>query len=427
MFSFHLHRSLVLLLLSAFIRLSQAQTITTRLTVVIAVDGLCQRDVVRLRPYWSQGGMYLLANEGYHGCVTFPHLVYGGNETLATILTGEQPNQHGYIRDSIFVRETRMVMPRLWDNNVVGIGTDQRLSPNALRCATLSDRLREQEGSRSKIYAIGIHGQTAILLAGHTANACCWLNERNSQWAASTFYTEGLPNAADAINLRNEPLPANQMVTDLALDLQEEKQIGMDEVPDILLIEYNALSDDAVSDRIKTAAHEELYAQLNKDLGRLLFTLIDRVGKENIQVLLIGKPHFIEQRTFNMDRAAALTSTYLMALYGHERWIDGGYGNSIYLHHELIDQKKISYSEMQRTVASFLLNFEGVQAAYAYQDAILQDQLKTCIDKHNTGDIVVTLENRWTDQVPSAPLFYWGPAVTKPSTLSATQVNNLLK
>lgn len=422
MFSFHLHRSLIALCLLAVVGLAKAQDFTPRLTVVIAVDGLCQRDVVRLRPYWSQGGMYLLANEGYHGCVTFPHLVYGGNETLATILTGEQPNKHGYIRDSIFVRETRTTVPRLWDRNVVGIGTDQRLSPNALRCATLADRLREQEGSRSKIYAIGIHGQATVLLAGHTANACCWLNERTQQWMASTYYAEGLPNAADAINLKHEPHPANQMVTDLALDLQQETKMGLDEVPDLLLLEYNALSDDAVSDRIKTAAHEELYAQLNKDLGQLLFTLMDRVGKENLQVLLIGKPHFIEQQSFNIDRAAALTSSYLMALYGHERWIDGGYGNSIYLNHELIDQKKLSYSEVQRTVTSFLLNFEGIQAAYAYQDAILRPELESSLDKHCAGDIVVTLESTWKDQVPSAPIFYWGPEKKHPSHLKAEEV-----
>ncbi|MCQ2325638.1 MAG: hypothetical protein MJZ58_05545, partial [Paludibacteraceae bacterium] len=135
MFAFHLHRSLIILGLLAVLGITKAQDFTPRLTVVIAVEGLCQRDVVRLRPYWSQGGMFLLANEGYHGCVTFPHAVYGGNETLATILTGELPNKHGYIRDSIFVRETRTIVPRLWDKQVAGIGTDQRLSPNALRCA----------------------------------------------------------------------------------------------------------------------------------------------------------------------------------------------------------------------------------------------------------------------------------------------------
>lgn len=426
MFAFHLHRSLIILGLLAVLSIAKAQDFTPRLTIVITVDGLCQRDVVRLRPYWSQGGMFLLANEGYHGCVTFPHAVYGGNETLATILTGTLPTKHGYIRDSIFVRETRTVVPRLWDKSVAGIGTDQHLSPDALRCATLTDQLREQEGSRSKIYAIGIHGQTAVLLAGHTANACCWLNERNQQWVASTYYAEGLPNAADAINLKHEPHPANQMVTELALDLQQETKMGLDEVPDLLLLEYNALSNDAVSDRIKTAAHEELYAQLNKDLGELLFTLIDRVGKENIQVLLIGKPHFIEQQSFNIDRAAALTSSYLMALYGQERWIDGGYGNSIYLNHDLIDNKKKSFFEVQRTVSSFLLNFEGVQAAYAYQDAILRPELESSLDKHCAGDIVITLESTWKDQVPTAPIFYLGPKKTKPSHLKAEEVKQLI-
>lgn len=426
MHSIHLSHTLIVLGLVALIGSAKAQLITPRLTVVVVVDGLSERDLNRMRPYWSQGGMYMLANEGYHSSVTFPHEVYGGNETVATILTGALPNEHGYIRDSIFVRESRTVVPRLWDAEVPGIGSDQRLSTNALRCATIADRLRQQEGSRSKIYAVGIHSQTTMLLAGHTANACCWIDKRKQQWATSTFYPEGLPNAADEMNIESESRTVNQKVTELALRLRDQNKLGADEVPDMLLLEYSALSADAVSDRIKTAAHEELYAQLNTDLGKLFSTFIQQVGRNNLQILLVGKPHFVEQPTFNIDRAAALTSTYLMALYGHERWIDGGYGNSIYLNHDLISQKKLSLIDIQRQITAFLLNFEGIQAAYAYQDALLIPELRVALDKHCTGDIVVTLEKRWNDQIPVAPVFYWGPTKPKPTSLQAVKVTNLL-
>lgn len=426
MHTVHLSHTLIVIGLLTCLSAVKAQHITPRLTVVVVADGLSEKDLNRLRPYWSQGGMFMLANEGVHSSVTFPHEVYGGNETLATILTGALPYEHGYIRDSMFVRETRTIVPRLWDQEVPGIGTDLRLSPKALRCATIADQLRQQEGSRSKIYAVGIHPQTTILMAGHSANACCWIDKRKTQWVTSTFYPEGLPNAADEMNIAGEKRTINQMVTELALRLRDQNKMGEDEVPDLLLLEYNALSADAKTDRIKTAAHEELYAQLNVDLGRLFSTLIQQVGREHLQILLIGQPHFIEQPTFNIDRAAALTSTYLMALYGHERWIDGGYGNSLYLNHDLIDQKKISLLEIQRQITAFLLNFEGVQAAYAFQDALLLPELRTALDKHCTGDVVITLEPSWTNQEPVAPIYYWGKTIPGPTNLQAVKVKNLL-
>jgi hypothetical protein len=59
-----------------------------------------------------------------------------------------------------------------------------------------------------------------------------------------------------------------------------------------------------------------------------------------------------------------------MALYGHERWIDGSYGQSIYLNRTLIEQKRLSLETIQRQVANFLMDFEGVQIAMPHYEAV---------------------------------------------------------
>ena len=66
-----------------------------RLTVVAMVDGLTEENLNTLRPYWQQGGIRTLSEEAFQTTVSYPHLVYGGNETTATLVTGETPDRHG--------------------------------------------------------------------------------------------------------------------------------------------------------------------------------------------------------------------------------------------------------------------------------------------------------------------------------------------
>ena len=181
--------------------------------------------------------------------------------------------------------------------------------------------------------------------------------------------------------------------------------------------------------------------------------LIKRLGKQNVEFLVVGRPVLgIGQKTMqsaglpakdlNVNRVAALTSTFLMALYGHERWVDGGYGNSIFLNRTLIAQKKISLEAMQRQVANFLLDFEGIQAAFPQHEAIVYPDLASSLNKKQTGDVVFTLLPGWRlcendknviDNVieaqPTAPVMFWSANFLQfPDTpLSATDIINLVK
>jgi hypothetical protein len=127
---------------------------------------------------------------------------------------------------------------------------------------------------------------------------------------------------------------------------------------------------------------------------------------------------------FNVDRAAALTGTYLMALYGHERWVDGGYGQSIFLNRTLIEQKRLSLETIQRQVANFLMEFEGVQIAMPNYEALRYPILNSSLCKRHTGDVVFMLQPCWklmqndkqaTDNViddnPSSPVLLWSGTI----------------
>ena len=462
-----------------------------RLTVVAVVDGLTAENLATLRPYWQQGGIRTLSEEAFQTTIAYPHLVYGGNETTATLMTGVTPDRHGYTTDTYFVRRDRKVHTMLEDETVRGIGTKQQISAKNLLSQTMTDKMRLSY-PEAKIYAIGLQPSTAVLMAGHAANACCWLDPTEQLWVATAAYSEGLPSAAFEQNkagriatlaarqwtprmdmltytaptaqerkkgfsydvkqvLLNAP-EANTLVIELALAIQKAEKMGMDNTPDMLMLQLNTLSPAAHSDRIASAEQEDMYLWLNQDLGYLMEQLDKRIGRTNYQVLVVGRPIFgtdaqtlsdihMPVQQFNADRAAALTGTYLMALYGHERWVDGAYGQSIYLNRTLIEQKRLSLETIQRQVANFLMDFEGVQIAMPGHEAVRYPMLNTTLCKRHTGDVIFLLQPGWQlmqdekhtidkviDDNPVSPLLFWSGTIRPmpQSQIDATGVADLI-
>ena len=455
------------------------------------IDGMTQENLTAMRPYWSAGGLRLLSEEAFQTTAAFPHQVYGGQETTATLMTGTTPAYHSIMADTYFNRSDRKTLSILNDKQASGIGTNQQLSPREILSTTITDEWRMLRGTEAKIYAIGLQPEATILMAGHAANACCWLDAESQKWATTSFYPEGLPSAADDMNMNgritqiaerewtprmdismyNRPTEkerkrsfsyinkecllyspaANTLVIEMALALQQAQKLGADLTPDLLLLQLNTLSPKAQSDAIESAEQEDLYLGINQDLGFLMEQLNKRIGKDNYQLLVIGRPvkgysaatleiANLSVQHFNVDRAAALTGTYLMAIYGHERWVDGGHGPFIYLNRMLIEKKRMSLETIQRQVANFLMDFEGVQVAYPIHEAITSEDKHSIYRKH-AGDVYFRLQDNWLldskedqpfDQVvqaqPSVPLLYWsGTMASFPDgKLQATDIKSLI-
>lgn len=462
--------------LLAAVIISLGAIATPRLTVVVAVDGLQPEDLTAMRSFWPQGGLRTLQEEAFQTELSFPHLVYGGAESPATLMTGVSPQEHGISMDTYFSRTDRQAHGIFDDGSTKGIGTKQTLSPTNLLALTISDRFRRVYGERSLIYAVGLDPYTTLCLAGHSANACCWLDAAEQRWSTTSYYSEGLPSAADKMNasgrfsevaqkqwtprmdiaqymrptqqekkkafsytgLQGGHTPiTNELAVELALAIQKDKKLGEDPQQDLLLLQFTSISPKAKSDHIASAEQEEMYLSVNQNIGYLMEQLDKRIGKQNYQLLVVGLPRYgsdeatlqqtgLPRREFNLDRAVALVSTYLMALYGHERWIDGGYGQSIYLNRTLIEQKKLSIETIRRQVSEFLLEFSGVQGACPVNELPLiqgnseATRLRESLQKRTRGDVVFWLEENWVvmnnaketadrvaDRDPRVPLFFW--------------------
>lgn len=418
-----------------------------RLTVFIAVEGLNDFAVNRI---WENSNAHALK---------FPHKVFGGTESLATLMSGTLPRTHGIAHDLYFDGEKHRLLPILSRKGIASIGADDILTPENITAPTLPDMLKINN-KFSKIYAVALNPKFAITLAGHNANAAIWLNAKTMRWAASQYYREGLPAAADKMNVAKEietraqqiwrpsldsvqlyhylsdkervehgfayyaagkdkngsqffvntPF-ANQLVLDLALELQDEHKLGI-YTDDMLLLQLTTNTPASMSDRVQSAEQEDMYLSLWKQITDFSDTLSARVNN-NVNIIITGIPsrgesavtlekHHLACGEFNIERAAALVNTYLMAIYGHHSWIIGTNANALIVNKSILSEQKINYNDFTLQVAQFLENFEGVNKAYTVQqiNAACNDnteltQIRNSISKLYDGDVFVTLTKGW--------------------------------
>ena len=151
---------------------------------------MTQDNLTAMRPYWSAGGLRLMSEEAFQTTATFPHQVYGGHETTATLMTGTIPAHHGIMADHYFSRSERKPIPILHDKLASGIGTHIQLSPRDILSPTVTDEWRMLRGTQAQIYAIGLQPEATILMAGHAANACCWVDAETHKCLTTSFYPE---------------------------------------------------------------------------------------------------------------------------------------------------------------------------------------------------------------------------------------------
>lgn len=502
-------KSLVILIsLLCSVSFLQAQQ-TPRLVLYVVVDGLHNDNLQRMQHYFDKGGLRLLQEQAVaYEQVIFPQQTFGGEETMATLSTGTVPVVHGIDASTVFDRTSRTTQMILQDKSEQGIGTNLTLSPRALAAPTIADMHRMKWGKEAKIYAIGINPQPTILLGGQAADAAVWMDVQQGGWATSTYYPYGLPSEAYQMNsdgsflakaqevweprfptiglylnaseeerknggfqykalptttrektnasLVNMPM-ANQLVTDLAIKIMKEKSMGKDVIPDLLCLHFTTVTPHAHSDSFASAEQEDMYMRLNETLGQLFDALEQQIDRQHLLVVLVGRPMQgisheqitnarFQKGDFDISRSAALINTYLMALYGHERWIDGTHQNQLFLNRILVEKKNIDLFELQRKTAEFLMEFEGVKMAYTSQEIPFMpndvygetENIRHSFYRPNAGDVLFTLQPGWTlvdekkqqvdkiiEPLPSVPCFILTKereAQQFKQTITATQI-----
>lgn len=473
-----------------------------RLVIGIMVDGLQQKHIDLLWNYLDSNGFKKIMGQGANCRNVSYNIVSAGNASdIASVMTGTTPYYNGVAGNHYFSRSQDEVQSIIEDDNQIGIGTNLTLSAHKLLSSTIGDELMLAYPGKSKSYAVAIGPEEAIMLGGHTAKSVAWIDDVNMKWVTTGYYADGLSHWADEMNVngvfqnflartwgplynintylskpnkedkkwgfmydpttkkaKNSPVSilkttpsANGLVAELGIKMIDQEKLGSDIYPDILLLQFTVRTPFEKTMALQSAEKEDIYFRLDKDIQNILQKVEAKVGMDKTLVFLFGNQTGVHSPSelgenkipagyFNADRSLALLSSYLMAVYGQEKWISGYYGKNIFLNREKIAAKKLNLRDFQQTVAEFMLEFEGIQTAFPSSQVLASNgntnsemsRLRNSTNKSTVGDIIFTLLPGWIEVdnknnpvgesnaiVSYTPLYFYGWKI-KPQNISTS-------
>lgn len=315
-----------------------------KLVVGIVVDQMRYDYLTRFWDHYTTNGFKRLIGEGF--VLKNNHYNYVPTYTApghASIYTGTTPKKHGIISNSWYDKFEKKSIYCVDDEQMQSVGTTRTVgekSPARLKVTTISDQNRLATQFRGKTIGIALKDRSAILPAGHTANAAYWFSGKDEgNFISSSFYENQLPqwvndfnasgkaksylktwntlkpiasyveSGSDENNFENgfkgkeaatfpydlnklkaendgysllKSVPfGNDLTTDFALAAVEGEGLGQDEITDFLTISYSATDYIGHNFGVNSKEVEDAYLRLDESVGTLLDSLDAQVGKGN--------------------------------------------------------------------------------------------------------------------------------------------------
>lgn len=434
-----------------------------RLVITIAIDGLQNDHLATLANSFERGGFRRLTAGIAIPQAACHYMPNGVAVDYASLVTGSWPCYHGVVADKIYNLVEDKLVPVMYDGRFRGINSPEMVSPKQLACSNLADAIKLNL-PQSKNFAIARNATSAVIFGGHAANGVVWIDQETGQLASTNFYEKGLPSWANRVNqtktienylayewrplfeigtYRNPPIAcengvfskpndnsesaekvyrfihspfANTLMKDLAIRAVRDEKLGIDVATDFLMVQFSVKLPHEQGNALLSAEKEDLYIRLDRDLSLLLDAIDLSVGLNNtLVVLTAGKeePFSLSQISktaqtagkFNAKRAMALLNAYLMAIYGQGRFVNDYHARQIYLNKTLIERQKIDLDELEKHVARFMTEFQGVQQAYTSSEIRLapscsNDELSKIHNsayRGTSGDVIFTLKPGWIE------------------------------
>ena len=164
-----------------------------KLVVMLVVDQMRADYVDRFQNDWT-GGLKRLVSEGaWFRRAAYPYLTTVTCAGHATVATGAFPHVHGIFQNEWWDREVGKQMFCVEDLKVVDIGYTSeaehgRESAWRLLVPTFGDVMRETRSAH--VVSLALKDRSAIMLAGHAADAVTWLGDSLDGWVTSSAYTK---------------------------------------------------------------------------------------------------------------------------------------------------------------------------------------------------------------------------------------------
>ncbi|MGZ5201968.1 MAG: alkaline phosphatase family protein [Telluria sp.] len=408
-----------------------------KLVVVMVVDGLPNEQVMRYRDQFAQnGGLRRLLEQG--ASFSNAHQAHGVTVTAVghtAISTGAYPYRHGIINNYWLDADgNKVYCTEDARYHYLGEATDAHdgTSPRNLRVDTIGDQLRYATGNRAKVVAVSGKDRGAILLAGKTGTAYMYM-EKTGDFATSSFYMQSypawaerfraarpqdrffgkswtrlLPDAAYAGDAPDQEATADrathfpfaftsasgkpdakyyeklkgspagdELTLEFARAAIEGENLGRNPagVPDLLGISLSAHDIVNHSFGPESAMSHDHLQRLDRLIGSFFSYLDQRVGLDNVVVVLTADHGFANEPEFSQarhidalrvdpDKLLAALEADLAHSYGIHNLVRKSQLPDVYLDYDTIEHHGLSRAEVEDHAARFLLAQPGVAQVF---------------------------------------------------------------
>lgn len=463
-FASRLFRLFLMFVSVGFVGLSAKAQITPRpkLVVVLMVDELSAEQLTLWQKKFEKGGISRLMSQGtYLPNVSSTSLSAWEGVNMATFFTGATPSVHGVVSDVFTDRFSKKTSHSLYSAvNGDKIDTAKGTSSNNLLASTLADELARLYPKTSKVRAIGMSADILGYATGHSSEGFFRFNEKTGmvenqslatlpfwvadfnakkfgdvykarEWGPVTNINDYYQAKFDRENLSasflyrfNTDLDytrliyspfGNIMMRDLAVSMIINENLGKDDYPDMLTISFSLRPAVKKGAKQLDAETEDMALRLDSEIANMVRFFEENIGLENVLMVLTGaknpgvSPSYyqaanIPAGVFSGRKAISILNLYFMAKYGQGKWLEGYHDGTFYLNEKLIAEKNLSFDDMRRQAADFLLQMSGVAKAYTYQDlASVYGKAQTpqaeAFHPKRSGDVIVELEPGWSEEL----------------------------
>lgn len=245
----------------------------------------------------------------------------------------------------------------------------------------------------------------------------------------------------------------NTIVKDLAINCLKAEQLGKGKVTDMLCISFSSTDYVGHAYGPRSVEVEDVYLRLDKDLEELINTLNATVGKDNYVAFLTADhgacdvPAYLNDLKIPggyIDEVALQTSlkVFCKNVYGDSLLLDLE-NQQVFLNDKKIYEMKLNKSEIEKTLANYLLSFKGVAEAYTSDvlknESFTDDSFKYLIQKGynhvRSGNVAFSYNPAWMAHESTGtthgasysydthvPVVFYGMGIPKGSSVRKIQV-----
>lgn len=236
----------------------------------------------------------------------------------------------------------------------------------------------------------------------------------------------------------------NTFTKDLAVAAIYNEEMGQDEHTDFLMVSFSAFKYLAEYFGPRSVELNDAFIRLDKDVAHFIQFLDEYVGKGNYLIFLTSDRgmnelptylHSMKQSAgvFDMEKSLILLNTYLSILYGDSEWIAGYHSRQIFIDRASIDKYNVTMEEVQKTVSSFMIQYNGIKNAvpgvvlnYSDFSGGINRLFKNSYHQKRSGDVFINFESGWYEKTENfittgsgsktnrhVPLIWYGSEIRK--------------